>query len=265
MQNLLTIDTPENIDFQFDIAGLGSRLFAAVIDFIVLGFIFIVCNTIMLMIVGSSSEFFSNTSGVTAFVSIFWFVFQWFYFVIFELIWDGQSIGKRLLQLRVIKQNGQPLTFTASIIRNLIRTIDFLPMLYGLGLIVAFIHPRTRRLGDLAAGTIVVKEHSSITLSQLVESNAKPDVALAIQGIGQTLDNVHLLTEEDYLLVRDFLEQAPMLNSEARNRLGIQLAQTLQARLSLPEGGNAEQFLRYVANEYLLYKQSLSESSNPTL
>ena len=92
----------------------------------------------------------------------------WGYFVFFEVIWHGQTPGKRWVGLRVIKEGGYPLGFVDSVIRNVVRLADFLPAYYMLGAIVMFIDPRSRRLGDLAAGTLVVRERREFTPASLV-------------------------------------------------------------------------------------------------
>ncbi|MEK7327557.1 MAG: RDD family protein, partial [Chloroflexota bacterium] len=88
------------------------------------------------------------------------FAFFWGYYILFEMLWNGQSPGKRWVGLRVIRTDGTPITLTESIIRNLVRLVDFLPAYYGVGVVTMFINEQSRRLGDLAAGTLVVHDRA---------------------------------------------------------------------------------------------------------
>jgi hypothetical protein len=186
------------------------------------------------------------------------FVMLWGYYIAFEMLWNGQSPGKRAIGLRVVREGGRPITFVSSAIRNLIRIVDFLPAFYGIGVVVMFVDRRARRLGDLAGGTLVIKERRGITLESLSASNT--DVPLPVARPGEpapqpTLPNVHLLNDQDYNLVQEFLRRRDELGSEARKRLGAQLASGLQARLGLRQEGEAERFLQHVASEYQLLKR----------
>jgi len=106
------------------------------------------------------------------------FVFLWGYYIFFEMIWNGQTPGKRLARLRVIRGDGGPIGLTESVIRNLIRLVDFLPLIYGLGVVVMFVDGKARRLGDLAAGTMVVIEQRSV-LKAVTCSNSANEIVSA--------------------------------------------------------------------------------------
>jgi len=95
------------------------------------------------------------------------FAIFWGYYIVFEMAWNGQTPGKRWIGLRVIKVNGYPISLVDSTIRNLVRVVDFLPAYYGLGVIAMFANAQARRLGDFAAGTVVVKERKEVTLESL--------------------------------------------------------------------------------------------------
>jgi uncharacterized RDD family membrane protein YckC len=261
MDDRYTIDTPENIEFAYDIAGIGSRFLAAIIDTLVIGVALTILG-VLVGVVGARADFApSTTSSVVAAVgAILSFLILWGYYIVFELVWNGQSIGKRAIGLRVVREGGRPITFVSSAIRNLIRIVDFLPAFYGIGVIVMFVDRRARRLGDLAGGTLVVKERRGVTL----ESLTAPAAMLATQpgesAAAPTLPNVHLLNDQDYNLVQEFLRRRGELGRDARVRLGVQLASGLQARLGVPQGGDAERFLQYVAAEYQLFRR---QQANP--
>jgi uncharacterized RDD family membrane protein YckC len=186
------------------------------------------------------------------------FAILWGYYIAFELLWNGQSPGKRVIGLRVVREGGRPITFVGSAIRNLVRIVDFLPALYGIGVLVMFVDRRSRRLGDLAGGTLVVKERRGITLESLTAAGAVAPLPALAPGetLPQpTMPNIGLLNEQDYNLVQEFLGRRNELGRDARARLGAQLAGGIQARLGLPQGGDAERFLQFVASEYQLLKR----------
>lgn len=259
MDDRYTIDTPENIEFAYDIAGIGSRFLAAIIDTLLIGIAeLLVAFLIGVLISAVQLEDRISAAGsiLAALGSLLAFAILWGYYLIFELVWNGQSPGKRAIGLRVVREGGHPITFISSAIRNLIRAIDFLPAFYGIGVIVMFVDRRARRLGDLAAGTLVVKERRAVTLESLTAPGA--EAALPSAGASDrqpTLPNVHLIDERDYHLIQEFLRRRDELGPAARSRLAGQLAGGLQERLGLPRGGDAERFLQYVAAEYRLFKR----------
>jgi uncharacterized RDD family membrane protein YckC len=261
MDDRYTIDTPENIEFAYDIAGIGSRFLAAIIDTMVIGAALVIIG-ILVSMVGARTEFAPSTarSVVAAIGAILSFLVLWGYYIVFELVWNGQSLGKRAIGLRVVREGGRPVNFVSSAIRNLIRIIDFLPAFYGVGVIVMFVDRRARRLGDLAGGTLVVKERRSVTLESLTAPTALPAAQSGGAIQPPTLPNVHLLNDQDYNLVQEFLRRRDELGRDARVRLGVQLASGLQARLGVPQGGDAERFLQYVAAEYQLFRR---QQANP--
>jgi uncharacterized RDD family membrane protein YckC len=256
MDDRYTIDTPENIEFAYDVAGIGSRFLAAMIDTLLIGF----AEVVVILIVGLASSALrlrAADSLLAALGGLLAFAILWGYYIVFELLWNGQSPGKRVIGLRVVREGGRPITFVGSAIRNLIRIVDFLPALYGIGVVVMFVDRRSRRLGDLAAGTLVVKERRGITLASLTAGAQAPFPALAPGETPPqpTLANIGLLDDQDYNLLQEFLGRRHELGREARARLGTQLAGNIQARLGLPQGGDAERFLQYVAGEYQLQKR----------
>src|SRR5262249_33255826 len=114
-----------------------------------------------------------TTTGLAWLLAVFGlvaFAFLWGYYIFFEMAWNGQSPGKRWVGLRVMRLDGTPLTLSESIIRNLVRLVDFLPAYYGVGVVAMFISSQSRRLGDLAAGTVVVHDRAAVTLASLAAS-----------------------------------------------------------------------------------------------
>ncbi|HEX8599138.1 MAG TPA: RDD family protein [Chloroflexia bacterium] len=165
MDEQLTISTPEQVAFEYEMAGIGSRFVAALLDHLILGV------TVLLISCAASAVglmgLFSNATGdeaaggvflVLAILTLVIFLIIWGYFVVFETVWNGQTPGKRAGRLRVIRYNGQPIGAGEAMVRNLVRLVDFMPGFYGVGLLSMFIDKNARRLGDFAAGTIVIRE-----------------------------------------------------------------------------------------------------------
>jgi uncharacterized RDD family membrane protein YckC len=251
------IDTPENIAFSYDVAGIGSRFLAALLDTLLLLFLQFVLFVVLIGALAASDASDEIGDIVLAIFALLSFGFLWGYFLFFEMIWNGQSPGKRLARLRVVREGGRPVTFVASAIRNLIRIIDFLPSLYALGLLTMFIDKRSRRLGDLAGGTLVVKERQAVTLQSLVtRAEALPSAQDAAANDEPLLPNMHLLDDETYDLVQDFLRRRGELRPERRAELGRQLAEQLSARLDLSYNRSSpEPFLNTLVRDYRRSRQ----------
>lgn len=208
----LGIDTPENVVFGYQLAGLGSRFLAALFDtvfLIILAMLFLIAQL-------SLSSYFNawdlNENWVVVIFTVFYFLIYWGYYITFELVWNGQSPGKRLARLRVVQTNGIPLTFGASLIRNLVRTIDFIP-LYGIGAVTMFISRQSRRLGDYAAGTLVVHDRT-IGLHELNKKKAweiDPKMMQIIDLPLNRLNESDVQLAEEYLSRRHELAPAPQL------------------------------------------------------
>lgn len=154
------IETPEHIRFRYQLAGPARRGVAYLIDLVLRGLIVFALGLFAtLASIGAGLP--EASMGV---ILVVVFAAEWFYYVAFEGLWDGRSPGKRICSLRVIKEGGVPATFADVVVRNLVRGADFLPFGYALGLVVMGADHRFRRLGDLAAGTmVVVEEHARLT------------------------------------------------------------------------------------------------------
>lgn len=197
---LLNIDTPENVVFGYEIAGIGSRFMAALVDTIIIVVLEIVVNLILIFITPRDAAWVVAVLGLISFGII------WGYYIFFELSWSGQSPGKRWVGLRVIRVDGTPIGLTESLIRNLVRLIDFLPASYGFGVVSMFITSQSRRLGDLAAGTIVVWEQERVTLDSLARETKTIARETAQVDVDSLTDlPIDKLTEADIQLAENFL------------------------------------------------------------
>jgi uncharacterized RDD family membrane protein YckC len=161
----LIIETPERVGLEFALASLGNRFLACAFDhFLQLTVIFIASAAVYFAgdfeILGA--RFAEAPKWVQAGFVIFAFVMWNGYFALFETFWAGQTPGKRLLKLRVLREDGRPVTFWEAMVRNLLRIFDIQPFVfYSIGLVSIFITPRDQRIGDLFAGTVVVRERAA--------------------------------------------------------------------------------------------------------
>ena len=173
-----TIDTPENVSFGYEVAGIGSRFIGALVDLIAVGLLLALANVALVVLlgltggldalfVGLDSDANAVAGLIIAAYALVQFAIVWGYFLIFELAWNGQTPGKRLAGTRVVRLDGRPAGFLETAVRNLVRFVDFMPTAYAAGFVTMLCNARARRLGDYAAGTLVVREGSAITLAGL--------------------------------------------------------------------------------------------------
>jgi uncharacterized RDD family membrane protein YckC len=159
----LVIATPERVSFDYQVAGLGTRAIAQLLDLLILAVILIA-----VLLLGFAAGIIAGSDTITSLIDIIGgFVVVFGYFWVSESLWSGQTIGKKAFRLRAVGDRGEPLTFMQAGIRNVVRIADFLPYGYGVGLVVMFANGKGKRLGDLAAGTIVVKDSDHVWLWQL--------------------------------------------------------------------------------------------------
>jgi uncharacterized RDD family membrane protein YckC len=159
----LIVPTPERVSFDYQVAGLGTRAIAQVLDLLI-----VTALLVALFFGGLAVGSFLNNSVLFDLIQILGsFVIVFGYFWTSEAMWSGQTIGKKAFRLRAVGDRGEPLTFMQAGIRNIVRIVDFLPYGYGVGLVVMFINGKGKRLGDLAAGTLVVKDSDHVWLWQV--------------------------------------------------------------------------------------------------
>ncbi|MEP7198455.1 MAG: RDD family protein [Chloroflexota bacterium] len=250
MSDQYIIETPENISFGYDVAGIGSRFLATLIDTLIQGTVYVFLVVVFVLIqntsvlLGLPREL---VSLLPILLLITLFVVQFGYFLAFELFTGGQTPGKRLFGLRVIKENGYPLAPLDCIIRNLVRIIDFFPFAYGIGVIVMFLNDRAKRLGDFAAGTLVVKMRDEVKLSDLQRASTPSVYTPDLPGLEQ-------LREADIELIESFLQRRGQLKDTGA--LAGTIARNIRARMNSPQVEehattiSHEEFLKQVAAAY---------------
>jgi uncharacterized RDD family membrane protein YckC len=215
-----TVLTPEYVEFSFVLAGLMSRFLAWLIDALVS------TTLALVLMLGLSLSSLAFPGIATAFGFIVWFLVDWGYALVLELAWSGQTIGKRALGLRVIQESGVRVGFTQSLLRNLARPIDRLPLFYAVGGLAAFLSPTQQRLGDLLAGTVVVRERRLRTPASLVRPEGD---AHLLEDPDFRARVARLSSEEESVFISAALRREE-LGLEARLTLFAALARRLEAR-----------------------------------
>src|ERR1051325_10710740 len=202
-EDVLIIETPERVPLHFALASIGNRFLACAIDHTiqVLAIGLIVLTAVILMSFPSIQHVVSSApKWVLAVMIILLFVIFSGYFAFFEWAWSGQTPGKRWLKLRVLREDGRPITFWESSVRNLIRTVDMMPApFYSVGLISVFSTSRDQRIGDIVAGTVVVREREA-EAPAFAKVFASPVSDPALRRSFQPVDfvaDVNLLTESE--------------------------------------------------------------------
>lgn len=218
------ITTPEHVSFRYTIAGLVTRGMAWLLDFLIL----------LLLKAATLFALSRAQGGMTglAVVLLVWFLLDFGYYAWCELAWSGQSPGKRALGIRVVAASGGRLGPTEVMIRNLVRVLDTLPMLMALGAVVALLDRQHRRLGDLAAETVVVRDRrAAVPQAMLIQdrdNSFRADPAVR----GRVLARV---TREERDLMLELMLRRDALETPARERLFREAAAHFRRRYELPD------------------------------
>lgn len=218
----LDVETPEQIAFSYAVAGIGSRAIAALVDALVLGgtiLLITIAGVITVGYVGTTGRFggIAGAPWLLALYVLLLFALAWGYFVFFEGLWDGQTPGKRLLHLRVVQDGGYSVTFGASAVRNLLRVVDLLPPpIYLVGIVTALLNPARKRLGDVAAGTFVVKEsrNEPAPAATVGGASSAPNAPVSAQ-----------LSEDEYAVLELYALRRSQLEPERRRLIATQLGE----------------------------------------
>ncbi len=237
LKETLTIQTPESVGFQYVLAGVGSRAAAFLLDtairFVIILSIFIFVTLLGALLPGL------DFVGFTSWISKSWLIalgvlayglVDLGYFLFFEAIWSGQTPGKRHQRLRVIRSNGQPISWLESGIRNILRAVDLLAGFYPLGLIVVFLSRNNQRIGDYAAGTVVVVEektpsfHDDGSPSRSLNRLTYPEIETCISTVDRS----------QYGILKSFLQRRKGMDKKHRHELARMLALQLLSKWGMP-------------------------------
>jgi len=269
----LNIDTPELVAIELPLAGLGSRFIAILVDYLIWGVVFLVVGLLAAVIV-PALHLFGGVSPYWAIgiVVLIVFLMQWGYFAVFEAFGNGRTPGKRVARIRVIHQSGRGINFVEALARNLVRFVDYLPSFYAVGVVAIFLSRRNQRLGDMVAGTLVVRDrevdspHWSESSSRTFTAPAipvAPSIALPWASSGPWGGPPHLrvllpapalakLSASDLEVLESFFTRRLDMDLTTRAALANRIATALCAKsgLQIPEGTSVETFLEAVAHQF---------------
>ncbi|MBH8553963.1 RDD family protein [Nostocaceae cyanobacterium CENA357] len=252
--NYVKFRTPESVELEFTLAGIGNRAWALIIDYQILALtlvvFFIAWTIVSVQLVGFWKDIFGSASllWLIAIAFITWFVIYVGYFVFFETLWQGQTPGKRLAKIRVVRDDGRPIGLQQATLRALLRPFDeFLFM----GAFLIMFGRREKRLGDLVAGTIVIQAQTFTASATLIISEQARSL---YEHLLQIADLSPLLPD-DFAVIREYLQRRGAMALKARTALALQLTQQVKAIIDLeklPDNFAPDLFLEAV---YLAYQQ----------
>ena len=290
-----TIDTPENVTFGYTIAGIGSRFIGCLVDTTILVVLLLLLNigiSVLLAWLGDNAPAQPLdaeptpdwiTGLIIAIYALINFAIIWGYYMAFEMLWNGQTPGKKLANTQVVRANGAPAEFSEVAIRNVVRIIDFLPFAYAIGFVVMFLNRRSRRLGDFAANTLVIKRQDQVKLSDLIgaasaSGTSTPTATITPGGTGTPLSastspesaaaaappatvtaetlahfpNLAQMSEDEYQLVRETLarDAAGKADTTLLRRLAAAMATRVGARPPMPDHHSSRVFLALLTDAY---------------
>ncbi|MBC5635504.1 RDD family protein [Ornithinibacillus sp. BX22] len=224
-QGQVEIKTPQFVSLQYQVAGLGSRAAAMLIDQALIMVTNLLIYLIFITANLSDMFYFSDSWLPIAIAITIVFVINWGYFFFAEYFFSGKTLGKKWLGIRAIQENGHSLTLLSSLIRNLLRIIDMLPTGYFVGMMFVFFHSKHKRLGDIVAGTIVVHERGVKK-----ERTSRIDKEIARRGL--TKDSLQL---EDWALRAIGNKEWELLRAYSRKFLNVSVVQRAQLTNHLAE------------------------------
>jgi uncharacterized RDD family membrane protein YckC len=256
----LNIDTPELVSIEMPLAGIGSRFIALLVDYLIWG-----AGLVVLIVLGiallPALHTFNRISAqwAEAIVIFIVFVVNWGYFTLFEAFWNGRTPGKRVAKIRVIQRSGRSIGLVESMARNLVRYVDQLPFFYAVGVIAMFITRQHQRLGDLAAGTLVVRDSepdsplwadtgSRTFTAQIFQQVPIPEPHTAVILPAMSIAK---LSSMDLEVLEGFFARRLDMSLATRHALAERIASAIRAKsgLEMPAGASVETFLEAVARQ----------------
>jgi uncharacterized RDD family membrane protein YckC len=258
----ISIDTPELVSIELPLAGIGSRFIALLVDYLIWGAGLLVVVILAILLLPALRTFNRiSAQWAEAIVIFIVFLFNWGYFTLFEAFWNGRTPGKRVAKIRVIQRSGRSIGLVESMARNLVRYVDMQPFpVYGVGVIAMFVTRQHQRLGDLAAGTLVVRDRESETplwgdtgsrtfTARLFNAHVpipEPHTAVTLPALG-----ISRLSSADLEVLEGFFSRRLDMNLATRQGLALRIAAAIQAKsgLETPAGVSVETFLEATARQ----------------
>ncbi len=262
--NRVTLQTPESVELEFTLAGIGNRAYALLIDYIVWGLILIVFLLawafLSIQFIGVIEDLIGSETRLELWLISIQLLLYFFiyvgYFVFFETLWQGQTPGKRYVKIRVIRDDGRPVRLQQATLRALLRPVDDL---FFLGVFFIALGKREKRIGDWVAGTLVIQEEQPITAANFSVSESATTLANQLQ----TQADLSRLLPDDFAVIREYLQRRGGMTPQSRTQLSRQLASQVKDIIDLenvPQKVTANVFLEAV---YLAYQQQSSTDSSP--
>ncbi|HEY7676714.1 MAG TPA: RDD family protein [Candidatus Methylomirabilis sp.] len=257
LDDRMAVRTPEHVELQFPLAGAGNRFLAVLVDllfqgllllgiFVALGVVFWAARRLL----GGATEAALQRAGlwILGGILLLLFLVQWGYFTLFEAMWAGQTPGKRMLKIRVVREDGRPIGFSEAAIRNLLRVVlDAQPFnMYAVAFVTGMLNPRFKRLGDYAAGTLVIRERRQAVPPVGPRLRAPAQPALAQAGL-----RVRQLTQEEMATLQAYLRRRDELDPKTRSEMARRVAVSLLQRLGItqPVDMSYDTFLEWLDQE----------------
>lgn len=243
----LTIDTPEQVHLEFVLADIGSRFMAVFADTII-QFVLYLALILIDYLVLRGTVFLQLSQYQVWVVAVLWFIYfciYWGYYAAFEALWNGQTPGKRWAGIRVIKETGRAINAFEAITRNLVRIIDFLPGIYGVGIVTMLLNSKNRRLGDFAAGTLVVHDKKP-KQTDLFFNTAEKKGDFAVYQAGR-------LGVPEVELIETFLARRLDIPPEVRQQSATRIADMICTKLGIDprsRPADTENFLELIVKEF---------------
>jgi uncharacterized RDD family membrane protein YckC len=254
--NRVILQTPESVELEFTLAGIGNRALALLLDYLLISLFLLLFLGLWFL---SSKQLFNYLDALNVNYSALgnWLIaivvlivfFVWVgYFAFFETLWQGQTPGKRIAKIRVIRDDGRPARLPQAILRSLLRPIDDT---LSIGVWMIILSQQEKRLGDWVAGTVVIQESQPVVaLNRLLSDQAQPLADELLQFI-----DLSRLLPNDFAMIRAYLQRRSLMTSQARSSFGSQLAEQVKnitGLEKLPRNATADLFLEAV---YLAYQQ----------
>jgi uncharacterized RDD family membrane protein YckC len=255
----LSIETPELVAIDMPVAGIGSRFVALLVDYLIWT-VAIVLLILLVVLIDPSLSYFSKVAAKweQALTIFIYFLLYWGYFTLFEAFWNGQTPGKRIAKIRVIQRSGRGIGLFESMTRNLLRAVDQFPVVYAVGVVSILCTRDHQRLGDLAAGTLVVHEREHLAEASSISSgrtftSGMFDQAAPIRrsGFDVAASGVQRLESRDLEVLEGFFARRLDFSMETRAALAQRIADGIRAKsgLEAPAGVSTETFLEEVARQ----------------
>jgi uncharacterized RDD family membrane protein YckC len=249
--NQVKVQTPESVELEFTLAGIGNRTLALLIDYTIWSAVLLTFLIVWAIVSVQLSSYINSRNlelWVTAIGMLVGFTLYVGYFVFFETLWRGQTIGKRYAKIRVIRDDGQPAGLSQAILRALLRPIDDVLLL---GVFCIILGKREKRLGDWAAGTIVVQNERPVVSATFQLSEDAQPLANELLNTAE----IAQLLPDDFAVIREYLQRRTLMESKARLDLSLQLARQVRQLIGiqeLPFQMTPDLFLEAI---YLAYQQ----------